>query len=300
MWTDAWYCQKLVAGADVLCTVPTIFQHATTSIAAAIPYGANCAAISVGNQYANSTSTAYTGRVRCKGIKFTVTYTGTELNKGGTIYPFHNPQKTSLLCQVETGVAADYPATQFDLAAEITQNSASFGCFRMGDQFSFVWRPNSLEFQDVQTYYPYEAPAVAAAASGNPSCYDYLPPQDCGSQVATKGWTTGFHLIPAAGTQGAASQYFLDFEADYDLEVYRGGTSSGGVAAIPATRMTYADPAAHARIANALGAVHHARTTSAHKAGAVNMAVHGAERMVGKLAKSAAVEAIASKLASVF
>lgn len=292
-----WYVQKNFANADVLCIIPTAYQHTTASTVTGLPYAGVSQPVDFNGRLSNDDQLPRAGKVRCLGVHFKIVHTGTVLNRGGSIVVFTNPQKMALACWAESAGAAAQPVTRFNVNGVIDQALDMVQVHQLEDEFSWTWRPTDLDFHDFTGYLPLE---IDPAGSGtNPASYDYLSPDGAGAGVTPMGWTTGFEIRPAAGTQGAASQYYCDITAEYDLYEY----IEAGTAAGPSTLMSQenrkADPVRAAHVQNALSEMHLQRRTIGLAPAAKSLALT-AFKGFSKVARDAAVEAIGTRVASMF
>ncbi len=302
MWTNNFVFEKVFAGAPVTATVPTIYQHSLTSTAAGLPTGGNLISCPLEYTLNTSSTSSWSGKVRCTGVHFRIYYTGTFANRGGMLLAFTNSQNQALATQSETGAAAAQPTTVFDTSVELSQLARNVQMIPIGDEFSFTWRPTDLSFREFNTFVPNILDGIVGT-NGNVEVSKYLPDNGVGGSQAEMGWVTGFELRPAAGTQGTASQYFCEVSAEYDLVAYNDNNSSGtaGLSAYAPDRRAKVDPIAHARASNALADLHHKRTTLQFPAGAKSLAVRAEgmlEKYGGKIARNTAVEAIGARMAA--
>lgn len=298
------YFQKDVGGVDATVTIPTCFQHATTSTSGGLPSnnspaGTGLSTVELGGRISNLAAGARTGWARCLGVHFKIVYTGTWNNRGGSIVLFTNPSQVSLACQYEVGGVIQQPLSPFVTVAEIDQAMEVTQVHALSDEFSWTWRPSDLQFKHFEGYIPMETALVAASNSGNPQVFPYLSSEGNPAAITELGWTTGFEIRPAAGTQGALSNYYVDITAEYDLHETISSDTSAGLSSLMTMEHTKAEPMAIARVQNALSATHIARRQVSLVPAAKSLALNTL-KMGASLAKNAAVEAMASRMAAAF
>lgn len=262
--------------------------------------------------------------VRCLGVKYDIDYTGTDLNMGGTVTWFANPEELNMLAldpvyrnggnQTQAGI------TNFPTTANASLDSEAFITVPIERSKSFVWRPQNLNFRKVKTAYDLPSATTIQVAGGAglqfpPDMDDIIrtTTDDAGPVVPAKqaGWVSGFVIQPgksqtAAGT-AETSDYIVNIEIELELNAVYTGTnvSTTGFAAgrhvFALTERTHSHGPSHDAISKALSDVHAARSNRNFLRRGESMVIHAAQN-VGKLGKkiatNAAVESIAARIAS--
>jgi len=304
MFLQQFQYTKVNAAAETICTIPTCYQHSLTSTSGGLPSNllpaaGGVTAIALNGRLTNSSTGARTGWVRCTGVHFKIVYTGTWNNRGGSIVVFTNPGSIALAKQLESGAANTVPDTSFNSADEIDQAVEVTQVHCLSDEFSWTWRPSDLNFSRFDGFIPYDLANAPPPNAGNPSAECYLPSESIGASSTPMGWTTGFEIRPAAGVQGTTSNYYVDISAEYDLFETISSDTQSGVSALISSDQTVAHPMAVARVQNALSTMHSQRRSVSLMPAAKSLALNTL-KMGASLAKNAAVEAMASRLAGAF
>lgn len=294
---DLFAFEKELAGVDIQTTVPTVGQHSIASTSGGLPFGSNFQSVAMNGRITNTFGSPRSGWVRCLGVHFKIIYTGTWNNRGGTIVCFTNPSNIALLDTSQAATAAAPTGTGFDGVAEIDQSLEMCQIFPLQDEFSWTWRPETLDFVQFDGAVAFEDANVAAGNSYNQLVRDYLPDETHGLKTASKGWVTGFEFRPAAGTQATASNYVVDISIEYDICEHTAVEASNAVSTLPHTHRAHQDPIQAARVHNALNACHHARRSLKFPPSAKSLALN-ALKGVEDVGKNAMVEAIGSRLGS--
>lgn len=231
-------------------------------------------------QFPTAGADGYGGYVRVQGVRFRITYTGTELNKGGIIHVFHNPEHASALMPDSSIVASgeNFISTTTTLAS-LEANASGVSSHYIGDSFEWVWRPSHTEFVDVTSVLDAPLASVAAGDFENSLIYSqgYFPDDKSSGNSCPLGWCAGFMLIPAAGTPATALDYYLEIEALLDVNLHQVDGSAGKPTAtvVQPTRYSHSAPQKQALVHNVLGAVHLARSSHIIPPGAKKLAVKG-------------------------
>lgn len=308
MFEDFNYEKLNAAAAEIAMTMPTVFTN-TTASGQGIPVSPNITQISATQMIGTSHTTAYTGRCRCTGMKFRITYLGPWTNKGGELLLFTNPDNISLACQLDsTTTAGQTFNSAFLTNAELDQSSTMVTRVPIGDVFEFVWRPRNVDFYDYKTNYPNNTALAGTTAVPNSLIADYLPQTEIANAVVTQGWVTGFQLRPAAGTAATALPYRCEIEAFYEatvnfLEYDPSGQTVAGRAYYTPTHVVSQNSAASDKIANHLASTHHARQHNVFAHGHNLSLAKTAEKAGSAVVRSAAAglaEAAGARIAALF
>jgi hypothetical protein len=301
MWTDQIIIERLVSNATVNTFAKTCYTPSTATSNGQIFDVSNYASASCAGCWATTSGTSYSGHVRPHGIRFRITYTGTELAKGGELVAWHNPQHVGLVNYNEAITAA---ASCVQPAAEgafsTTRLDDAVSIHRMGDSFEFVWRPNSLDFKSVHSNFTLEDASVAGMSQANSAVVTegILGSPDNLYATCDKGYVTGFALAPGTSVTGALAPYYVEIECVYDLSLHY-AEGGNGLLANRATDITYSHPVHAAMVQNALAYVHKQRSTHQIPINATSLSLTSVEKTAGAFARKAAtgaVEALGEKL----
>ncbi len=260
--------EKLANGAMTDCAVPTIFMNSQSVNHTGIPVQDdavnNISALSMSGQSV-TTSTHYTGKTRCLGIKFRLTYTGTLLDRGGEVVIFDNPTGMSFLCQSDnaTTAAGFRFRSAFNSSDEIDIAYHAITRLPLDNVVEWVWRPTDLEFKDFSTRVADIASTVAGSSIGTALAAPYLPSMDCPNACTSLGWTCGFQIRPGKALTNADANYRLEIESVHEalfsvLDSSVAGSTAGGVT-WPTTHHVSRNSPQSDRISNSLSVVHSAR-----------------------------------------
>lgn len=268
------------AAAEIVNWCYTAFHNAGTYTNGAIPNGADQVGVGLSGQIVPTTAEPMEGSVRIHGIKFRLEYFGTELNKGGLIYAIHNPEQKALLHQYEANNTTNTNGTLSSMSNvdAATYDTETVAVKHIGDSFEFVWRPQSLDFKNVQSFYP-AIGAHATAVAGNPllESRGILGAAEDQTMVAPLGWTTGFILRPATATADTALPYMCDITiiGDYRVNKMDSAAAPQNVSfpTILGTERHLEDPALQAHLHNALSHVHTQRAMNANSSRSKNLSV---------------------------
>jgi hypothetical protein len=290
MFMQSFYGQKSSAGADVTFEVPTVYQHATTSTNTGCPsnlVAGGITSVLFNSRLNNTTAAALRAKVRCLGVHFKIYYTGTWNNRGGTIVAYTNPTGVALATCAEPYPANQQPVSAFQslASADLAGLPEITSVHHLDEEFSFTWRPSTLDFMDVDGYVPDESPVPAASTSGNPALRPYLSFDGAPAATTPAGWITGFEIRPAAGTQGTVSNYYCEIMADFDLQTTLSGQSYSGITYNASNRTTLSDPNTASAVHNALSDLHVSRRSIALKPNASSLAVAPNNNNVSLLGK---------------
>lgn len=302
LWTNQMAVDRVTNNATVVTYAPTCLTTAAATANGQV-FSANQTAVACSGYYPTDASTAYAGYVRCLGVRCRVTYTGTELNKGGEIIVLHNPQHMGLAAYNEgaTSSGASCVSMVPEPSVNLTRFDDAVSVHRIGDAFSFVWRPNTLEFKDVRSCLPIAEATLASINQANQEVVTdgYLMTTDAAYAQSERGWVGGFVLLPAAGTTATALPYWCELEVVYDINLH---TTEGGngTACFRSVRSAHSDPVTQAHIQNALAHVHHRRSIHSVPIEAKSLATK-AEQYVGKFGRKAVtgvLEGLGARLAA--
>lgn len=293
LWTNMINIDRITNNAVVSQPFYTCLSTSTATGSSRVFDVGNYNIVSFSNQYTTSATTGFQGWCRPHGIKFNITYVGTELGKGGEIVAFTNP-KEKALCNVDSSVTTAVNPMMSVGFPTLSSLQDGVSIHRMGDRFSFVWRPSSMDFRRVETNIVQDEFSIATlnAENSKARALGIITPSDEAGAAAPMGWTTGFVISPATATTGANSNYLVEIEAVYDLSLSYTEASSGS--ATNATSLAYSHPAHEAAVRNALAHVHHTRANSATKT-AQNLAISAGKRLL-----SGAVEGLGERIAASF
>lgn len=237
--------------------------------------------------------------IRVLGAKFAITYTGANQTKGGTVYAVHNPDQVSMVTRNNGSSAAFSSGPTLAQLASLNQGVS---VHRMGDSFEYVWRPTDLEFKSVNSFVPLTQTAIATLSADPEALGKYIPDSTNQGTAVDAGWCTGFVVVPASATAGAAAPYIVTVEVEAELTFnYTDGTSNY-ISVFPTTQQSYSHPTAHAVAANALAHTHQIRRTHTAHTSAINLAEESYNYVksgVSDAVKEAGVEALGNALKSI-
>jgi len=289
LWTNQIRVERCNAGTNVAQYLPTALMNGTATPSGYLPEGATnmYTVLTASNRWITDATTAYDARVRPIGIRIRVYYTGTDLNKGGTIYAFHNSLESSLLCSEDSDVTAGSDSAFKSCVNSNTQLAAMtnrVSIHRMGDEFEFIWRPPTFEFNELTTYLPFPETTTLTQANPDLHALGYMAPEAGTSLVnqrCHRGWTTGFKIVypPGVVAAGTTAPYNFEIDAVYDLNldyIQTTGTYGNGQAATNSTLRSVHNPVAEAAIHNAVSILAHHRCTNVRASKSDNLGVQGA------------------------
>ncbi len=291
-WTNRFWYERVSSTLGQNSFIPTIAQVGTTGTNP-IPSMSSYTEVTLNGQYTTSSTVSYTGWCRPIGMRFRITYMGTDLNAGGQVLAIHNPQQSSLYYQSLAGAAdsASFLPT-YTTISQLDSASDRVSVHRMGRTFTYVWRPNRPDFRNVSTYLNNDSGSTStssyvASAEVNER---YIPStENPGSQVEV-GWTCGFSVAPAytTGLTGGSSNYLVEIDYEADLLVCNQFNTTVGASGYPTYTAQY--PSRHNAHAadvyqNALATLHHGRSTHKTAISAENLAIKDAKSIAKNLAK---------------
>jgi len=261
--------EKLAGGTMANCAVPTMYTNSTNMDYTGLPYQDNSTAnqtqLFLAGQQSSSGATQYTGKTRCLGIKFRLTYLGTVLDRGGEVVIFDNPQNIALACQCDdsaTGGGFRF-RTAFNSSAEIDAAYNMVTRIPLDHVVEWVWRPTDLDFKDVSTLVADLASNVAGSTTGSVAAVPYLPSAETPNATTSMGWVAGFQVRPAKALTSTVSNYRLDIESYHEslFCVLDQSISSVTAASVitPPTHSVSKDSIRSDKISNALAHVHASR-----------------------------------------
>ncbi len=300
------------AAGEINVFVPTLFTNTSANTNGSIPNGAEQAGVVLNGQFSSTSAEPYEADVRVHGVRFRINYYGTELNKGGLIYAIHNSANKSLLCQFETDNSAATNGSLSSWTNVLSLSNATDLCqtANLSDSFEFVWRPQHLNFERVQSHYA-AIGAHATVASGNTelAAHDILPTVTDITRPCPRGWVTGFVIVPATATAATAIPYSVDVEMICDVRLSRMDSATAanvGYSVLTGVKTPVEDPVLTAHCHNALAHLHASRQARAIPSRQRNLSVSppsGLMSQVKRMGESAlegAAENLGSRLAAAF
>ncbi len=311
---DIRFAKSNSSAAEIVVYVPSVFINTGTNTNGACPSGGAQEGVSLNGRWASSAAEPYEADVRIHGVRVRINYFGTELNKGGLISAIHNPMNKSILYQDEANNTADTNGSLSSLTAPSSIQYATdmAQTAHLGDSFEFVWRPENLDFKNVQNFYGTTG-AHATAASGNAvmDARRILPDNEEATASCPAGWVGGVLIQPATATANTAIPYQFDIEVIGDFRVSKMDSASAGNIAYPVvagTKTPIEDPVLTAHARNALAHLHAARSARVTHPKTKNLAIPGyirkdftsVKNTVENSAASAFVEALGKRVVGAF
>jgi len=293
LWTQLVNIERTVLNSPIDQPFYTCYSTNASTLSARVFDTANYQALTLANQYSTSNTVGYAGWCRPQGVKFTITYLGTDLNKGGEIVVFTNPKERPLAL-VDNAILTANNALASLTFTELNTMQDCCTIHRMDDRFSFVWRPPNTEFRHVQSDWPVDEMSATALNAENSAARaaGYTSAIDENGGPTPLGWTTGFAIRPASATTAALSNYMVEVEAVYDLALSY--MESAQTSATQPHTMAHSHPAHTAAIHNALAHVHFERSNAPVRA-AKNLAIQTGKRLL-----TGAVEGLGERIAASF